>query len=171
MRYFIFLILAAITLCSCHKSAPEIADNPYGLPNLADAGTFACRLDNANFISAFKWPFSQCAITNDTLLITGTPTTISAIKTIGITIFGNLNSGASYNINDTAAAEIFYLSDSTCAGLGAGDSYRAVDGTITLTKLDTNQKRMMGTFNCKIPIPGCDTISITNGRFDSYYPL
>jgi hypothetical protein len=39
-------------------------------------------------------------------------------------------------------------------------------GKITITKLDTTKGIIAGKFDCKIFKPGCDTLRITEGRFD-----
>ena len=42
-------------------------------------------------------------------------------------------------------------------------------GKITITRLDQSAKIISGTFNCTIIETGCDTLKITEGRFDIKY--
>jgi len=39
-------------------------------------------------------------------------------------------------------------------------------GDITITRLDLTQGIISGTFHFKLARPGCDTVRVTNGRFD-----
>ena len=39
-------------------------------------------------------------------------------------------------------------------------------GSITITRLDLQQGIISGTFNFKLAKPGCDTVRVTQGRFD-----
>ena len=42
----------------------------------------------------------------------------------------------------------------------------SVTGYVDLTRLDNQQGIVSGTFAFTLAQPGCDTIKITNGRFD-----
>lgn len=39
-------------------------------------------------------------------------------------------------------------------------------GSMTITKLDRTNRLIVGIFNATLSKAGCDTIKITNGRFD-----
>ena len=54
-----------------------------------------------------------------------------------------------------------------------GDCYyyeeHTLDGTITITMFDKVNWIVSGTFNFTTVAPGCDTLKVTNGRFDIKY--
>ncbi len=45
----------------------------------------------------------------------------------------------------------------------------ATSGIIQLTKLDNSKKIVSGSFSCVIPIESCDSLRVTDGRFDIIY--
>ena len=49
------------------------------------------------------------------------------------------------------------------------DSNTNVSGMISISKLDRTNKIVAGTFNATLSKDGCDTIEITEGRFDMKY--
>lgn len=64
----------------------------------------------------------------------------------------------------------FYSSDSSCNGISSQvvNSYSKT-GAIQLTKFDTTDKIVSGTFNFDFPISDCDTLHVREGRFDYHY--
>lgn len=51
-----------------------------------------------------------------------------------------------------------------CEFLQGGPQYRA--GTLTITRLDRTARIVSGTFHFKLYQPGCDSVIVTEGRFD-----
>jgi len=65
---------------------------------------------------------------------------------------------------------LIYATTSTCLGVSFNvTTSNAINGSVTLTKLDKSNNVVSGSFSCAIPIPNCDTLKITDGRFDIKY--
>lgn len=107
---------------------------------------------------------------NDTIRIFGSPNTSGYFEDITIVIKGNLLEGVTYNFN---GADYYadYSTNKTCLGYtGSGVTHcLATSGYTILTKFDASNKILSGKFECVIPIPSCNTLNITDGRFDIKY--
>jgi hypothetical protein len=159
--------------CKKDRNKPK-PDNPYGLPNATQtgAGVFACRINGTNFIaknninSIGAWMSPQ----KDTLTVFGEfAHTFFQHLTLG-SIQKDRKINKTYYLEDTLNTSIFYSTDSTCEGGGSSvTNVFKVKGSIIYTKLDTVDLIVSGTFNCSIPIPNCEDLKITDGRFDVHY--
>lgn len=75
-------------------------------------------------------------------------------------------------LNDTSLRFAKFSTNKPCfaniggLNVGSGKSY---DGKLFLTKIDTFQKIISGTFQFSIKTDFCDTLKITDGRFDIKY--
>jgi hypothetical protein len=80
-----------------------------------------------------------------------------------------LNEKKEYIIDSENVIAVLVI-DSTCQGFtGRTRSFSKV-GNLVITKFDTTLRIVSGTFDgLAFPIPGCDTLHVTNGRFDYYY--
>ncbi len=67
-------------------------------------------------------------------------------------------------LNQTSLFGIYY-SNNTCSFYST-DSAVYEKGSLTVSKLDTTNRIIAGTFNATLSKTGCDTIRITEGRFD-----
>lgn len=177
----ISLLVLCFCFAQCHKEIKTPSpDNPYGLPNATQNGAnnFACLINGQKFIAyydglhskaGFDGQLSDKGFFYDTLGITGSPKISNYFEGIGLSINGRLNPNSEYIINTKDAIAIFGT-DSTCLGISSiVTTAYAISGTIHLTKFDTTKKIVSGVFNCIIPIPNCDTLNITEGRFDYQY--
>ncbi|MGN6196917.1 MAG: hypothetical protein ACTHOB_18395 [Ginsengibacter sp.] len=166
------LLCICFCFAQCRKNKSPAPDNPYGLPNATQTGSgfLACRINGLNFIGVRKFPFAKGAVLNaDTLYVDGEPGTGRYFEIISIAIKGNLQQGSIYNV-DSITSLAFYSSDSSCNGISSQvvNSYSKT-GAIQLTKFDTTDKIVSGTFNFDFPISDCDTLHVTEGRFDYHY--
>lgn len=180
-------VICSIGLIRCTKETIS-PDNSYGLPNATQTGanTFASVLtgigsyDNITTVffiadNDINDPFYSSSgngawLNGDTLTIGGAPQTGSYFQGITFTITGNLQQGAIYNV-DSAGVSAVSGSDSTCQGVSFYPISSISDsGTIQLTKFDTVNKIVSGTFTCNFPFTSCDsTVYATQGRFDYKY--
>ncbi|MBS1756218.1 MAG: hypothetical protein JSU03_02965 [Bacteroidetes bacterium] len=172
-KYLLFLIAIIFCFNQCKKDHSPTPDNPYGLPNATQtgAGVFACRINGRNFIAG-KQPYYLNGAQlqgSDTIAISGQPSNGKYFEFISLTIKGNLNEGATYSI-DSIKTIAALATDSTCLGISSNviTSFSKV-GIVILTRFDKSNKIVSGTFNCAFPIPNCDTLTITDGRFDYHY--
>jgi hypothetical protein len=166
-----FLIISVISLlcfveCTKNKNTPS--DNPYGLPNATQIGAnvFACLVNGRKFIAGSE-PFymNGSQFTNDTLYINGGIQ--EPLRFEGISFFIKHPTEIGIYKIDSASIGAVYTTDSTCLGVSShATTSFSRDGYIDLAKFDTLNKIVSGTFSCDFSIPNCDTLHITEGRFD-----
>jgi hypothetical protein len=168
----VFCGLFCFAQCKKDRNKPK-PDNPYGLPNATQtgAGVFACLINGEKFIAGDKPVYGNGAqLREDTLAIAGEPTLGAYFKGIQFTIQTNIQQGKIYYIDSVMTIAV-YGTDSTCEGISSNVTISySKTGTIQLAKFDTINKIVSGTFDgLAFPIPGCDTLHVTNGRFDYHY--
>ena len=144
-------------------------DNPYGLPNATQTGAniFACRLNGQNWVSASGIFHNRAGISNDTLAASADRSN-NGFELIVLIVKGNARQGEIYSFSDTTKALAEFRTNNLC-GIQTGSVYRyfSTGGSITITKIDTINKAISGTFNFIAPRTDCgDTLRITDGRFD-----
>jgi hypothetical protein len=164
-----FLLLAICSGTQCHKAYKFVPDNPYGLPNINEEGTMGCLINTKTWIAsadAISGLFS-ILYTDHFIKMHGRRNGTYAEE---IDIEVNL-SNPQFKVGvpmpvDSINTLISYDADSTCTGPIAGLlGGLAVSGTVTVTQLDTLKNLFSGTFTCVIPLPVCDTLQLTSGRF------
>jgi hypothetical protein len=165
----LLLLISILFVCSkCKKDDIIPTDNPYGLPNATQTGvnTFACRVNAQNWVSEPGIYKTGGSFNTDTLGCFGTVNG----NIIRLFIGGNTVQAGQYVLGVASNRYIRYSTFATCTGNLPVILLRdAVSGTVTITKIDTVKKIIAGTFNCRIPIPNCDTLNVTDGRFDIGY--
>jgi hypothetical protein len=58
-----------------------------------------------------------------------------------------------------------YIDGNTACSYSVGNDLYS-NGTVTFTKVDFPNRIVSGRFECTLYVPGCDTLRITEGRFD-----
>ena len=162
-------LINILSCSSCKNAAAPVPDNPYGLPNATQTGanTFACRINGKNYIVS-NWNIGSGTLLNgDTLLGCRAPFGSQSFTYLTLSL-KNKFSPELYSL-DNINYSIQYLTDSTCLGiLSTVLNANSIIGQIEVTRLDKVNRVFSGKFNCKIPLKGCDTLNITDGRFDTY---
>jgi len=137
------------------------------------ANIFACRVNGAAWISKTGSFNLGGGLTNDTLYVHGSnPESASYYELFNIAIAGLVIGNNFYLLNDTSRYFAEFSTNKPCFinssgfGVGSGKSY---NGQVSLTKVDTVQKILSGTFWFNIKTDFCDTLKITDGRFDIRY--
>jgi hypothetical protein len=83
-----------------------------------------------------------------------------------ITLFSdNLSKVGTYPLTIINQQEALFSDRKTKCYFLQGESHFR-DGILTITRLDLNKGIISGTFEFTLAKPGCDTIRVTNGRFD-----
>lgn len=193
ISFSILCIFIVLTGSKCQKD--PMADNSYGLPNATQTGAnnFACRVNDSNWISkdyVFSLTTSYHGSNDrDTFWILGPGFGNKTFDYISLRIKSKIQEGGTYRLNNASKnfAETF-KTRATCGptvGYGGSQSNFSIDGHVTITKLsgsynipscctfgtyDANAI-MSGTFDFIIAIPNCDTIKVTDGRFDVNYSV
>lgn len=170
------LLLVTLSFSYCKKDKSPEPDNPYGLPNGTQTGRgiFACRINGVNSIAKPGVFNVHGGIHNDTLGVRGKFSTGAFFNFISLGIYGQFNLLQQYNLQDTIHTYCFFATDSTCNNAGAVANIYPNNGTIVITHIDTTHPNttlnvISGTFSFEVPIPGCDTLNVTDGRFDVVY--
>lgn len=109
-------------------------------------------------------------VEHDTLRIFGSPKTIGYFERITIQMTEGLQIQNVYMLNSTIT-KAYFSTNKTCLGYSGSSVTHAfsIGGTLKLIKLDLINKVVSGKFDMKILIPDCDTLNITDGRFDIKY--
>ena len=172
MFFTCFLLMGS---CIKHKTIEP--DNPYGLPNATQEGknNFACRVNGENWIGTNKRPNYFAVFYRDTsILISGIKSEEYLFEKIyfyrkGLTF--NLNNEIPLNDTINNFAEFHTIgSDCFVSNGGYGTIKRkGYEGGLTITRADTIKKIVSGTFWFNILTDYCDTMKVTDGRFDIRY--
>jgi hypothetical protein len=165
--YILCLILFSSAECK-KNNTPVVADNPYGLPNATQNGSdiFACRVNGQNRIAKTTSGSQGGYITKDSVSVGGAFGKAS-FENIALLVYGKVNLNTPYRLDDTVKTKFFYDSDSSCFGITADvvKVFKA-SGTVTFSRIDSVKRIISGTFLFNVPIPNCDTLYFTDGRFD-----
>jgi hypothetical protein len=185
MKFHLLALPLALLFVQCHKSSPDPAKPEDQLPAATQTGadTFCCLLNGQPWT-----PSGGGAFSNPNLLITYDPTykggnlAVTAYRVLGSTNFkqyigvggDGINQAGTYPLvtyttNPTSPLRTPYFSDgsksSPCSEYLSAPGTRAI-GQLILTRLDKQQGIVSGTFEFTLSQPGCDTIKVTQGRFD-----
>lgn len=168
-------LLAALLLAACTKDDPDPLSQ---LPPATQtgAGTLGCLVNGQPWTPAGFNGTANFSISYDRAL--GGSFDLEAYRYQNsdsetlqyLTLDGSRLYGLkSWSIRDSADSRaVFYIRKTNCewSSRDAG-TYRT--GTLTITKLDLTQRIIAGTFEFTLAKPGCDTIKVTNGRFDAKF--
>lgn len=165
------LVLFLFSCTACKKHKQPNPDNPYGLPNATQTGAnvFACRVNGQNWISKSGSLYIRGGLQNSELAVSG-----FYEQTMGINLNNFSHSYLSYQLSDTINSYGLYQVNNSCllnpsGGFGGVTLVKSTNGLLTLTNVDTIKKILSGTFWFNIKTDYCDTLKITDGRFDIKY--
>ena len=71
-----------------------------------------------------------------------------------------------YDLRDSLDTRVSWYNRLTGCYLNSRDSGTYCKGTLAITKLDLQAGIIAGTFSFTLAKPGCDTVRVTDGRFD-----
>jgi hypothetical protein len=177
---FLFLIAICMTVFavqSCKKTPPPEPDNPWGLPNATQEGKniFACRVNGENWISEKGIrKIGGEGVSNERIYVSGNLSEGElSFERFVINIYDNVNKEEIFLFNDTILRYVEYSTlNNDCfyknGGYGTSRA-KSYEGKLTLTKFDTINKILSGTFWFNINTDYCDTMKVTDGRFDINY--
>ena len=185
--FYAVLLFISATITQCGKTTVD----PNGLPPATQTGTgtFACLINGAvwqyknadNFYTSPKtrWEFDPNYLggylyiggiryvdgTNSTDLLSLVSDSL-ILKKEKIINKPNLEFGVRFIRNEYNVNE---CKDYSTAPINDSSKNFFSSGKLTLTKLDQNARIISGIFYCKIYQTGCDSLKITEGRFDLKY--
>ena len=184
--YAVLLFISAAT-SQCSKTTVD----PNALPpeTQTGAGTFACKINgkiwNFNNPSGFlnnspitRWSFDP-GIRGGNLEILGfTYDAAGTTETSELDLYGDSLIYKSQIISSRTlnhfAMKYYDFNSVKCQGFSSGPLYDTTNnfyssGKLNISRLDQSAKVISGTFNYTIYQTGCDTLKITDGRFDIKY--
>lgn len=173
----LLLLLCLFTLLTASKCKKN-AYNPNSDNNLPPAtqigaNIFACKVNGSNWISKRSSPNLGAGVASDTLFIyASNPETSSFYERFDIRIHNYSVLLNLFSLDDSLSRYVLFSTNKQCfnsaegLGIGKGKSY---NGEIILTKDDKINKILSGTFWFNIKTDYCDTLKITDGRFDIKY--
>lgn len=178
INLLIFLaIFLLISSCIKHKTIEP--DNPYGLPNATQEGKniFACRVNGENWIGKEKPGldyYIDVYFKDSFMVVRGTQEKDKTLERYNIIVntkylLTNINIPLYDTINSYPE---FYVIGTNCfintGGYGS-IKRKGYEGGLTITRADTIKKIVSGTFWFNILTDYCDTMKVTDGRFDIRY--
>jgi hypothetical protein len=169
----LFFSFLCILFIGCKKkSTLPTPDNSYGLPNATETGAniFACRANNESWISGNTPSVISGYILSDTLSASGSSGDNDHFQRLVLKIKGGIAATKAYQVASDSSVSVCLITDKNCQGFGSSIPIQyAINGKITLTNVDKVKKIFSGLFQCTIPVENCDTLIISNGRFDMHY--
>jgi hypothetical protein len=176
-----FLLVALLGLSQCQKHNPAPVD-PLPPATQTGAGTFGCLLNGQPWKPSGNNGYPNLYVTYDPTYHGGNLVVNAYRNTNGTTIKQYISVGGdlisqvgSYSLTthsrfSTQWSRTPYFLDGNKAS--PCNEYLSSPGTIAtgqlvITRLDKAQGIVSGTFQFTLSQPGCDTIKVTQGRFDS----
>ncbi|OGX87830.1 DUF6252 family protein [Hymenobacter glacialis] len=176
MKIYPLLMLGALLgLSQCQKNDPAPVDQ---LPPATQTGanTFGCLLNGQpwtpqgnngkpNFTVSYDPGYAGGALQVKTYRYVE-PNQVRQGITFGA---ANVTQAGFYSFDLPNSNSAFYTDlsqPSPCDYIGDPPRVTYQKGTLTITRLDLTQGVVSGTFSFTLYQPGCDTVRVTNGRFD-----
>ncbi len=175
----LYLALLLLTQCSqCKHDDPAPADPANQLPPATQTGanTFGCLVNGQPYLPSGYNGTTNYAVLYDpsfrggsmdlrTYRYTGTDANTQQSIIIG---GDSINQTGTYNLTSTGPRGVVFLDRNKPAPCSrfAGGSIVYTKGSLTITRLDRQAGILSGTFSFTLAQPGCDTVKVTQGRFD-----
>lgn len=173
MKIYILLLTLFSFTSSCKKDKNKEPELPPATQE--GKGVFACKINGKVWISENGQRKMNGGVVGDTLSAFGTTQLNDGrIESLEILLLGSYYDNVKYyNLNDTISAYAVYIKSSatdcfSVSSLGYGKNVykKVVGGSLTITKADKVNNIVSGTFSFNVPTDYCDTLQITEGRFD-----
>lgn len=176
MKPLLLPALALLLLMQCKKADPDPASQ---LPAATQTGanTFGCLLNGQpwtpsgnygppNFRLTYDPGYAGGSLQVKAYRFTGNKNTVFQAVTFGV---ANVSKPGIYVFSLNSINGINYNDDSQtspCDWYGNSRILTYQSGTLVITRFDLAQSVIAGTFDFKLGQTGCDTIRITQGRFE-----
>jgi hypothetical protein len=171
MKEFFNLIITAFIIVTLAASCKKEKVNPLDkLPPATQEGknTFGCLVNGEAWTPKGNNGTRNLYISYDPTRNNGAFTLstyrITSNSNQGLTLFAdNINYQKQFTFHPPVTSIILF-DNYACYYDRDNNEYRK--GTLTITKLDVSNQIIAGTFEAILAKPGCDTVRITDGRFD-----
>lgn len=169
----LILLLFVVILLQCKKKDPEPIDQ---LPPVTQTGanTFGCLLNGKAWTPKGNNGTSNYRVSYDPTYDGGTfdlrtyryPSEGKEPQYL-ILYSNNLSNTGTYLFKNRSRSRARFSDHKTNCNIASYDSLSTYSsGSLAITRLDLNQGIISGTFEFTLAKPGCDTIKVTDGRFD-----
>ncbi|WBO84040.1 DUF6252 family protein [Hymenobacter yonginensis] len=173
----LFLYAALLLLSQCSKCKDNDPSPEARLPPVTQTGanTFGCLVNGeawtpqgndgtANYTVSYDLFPSGGIINISTYRIYGQGA--NDFQTISVWAKGIQGVGTFYFANSSSAAAGFLNRKTNCYWSSTDSAVTYRRGNLTITRLDLQAGIVSGTFDFTLYKPGCDSIRVTQGRFD-----
>ncbi len=179
-KLLLYSALLLLTQCSKCKNDPTPADPAGQLPAATQTGanTFGCLVNGQPYIPKGNTGMSNLYISYDPTFRGGAfGIETYRVEGQGLTKYLNIdaapvNVAGNYSLNlSTGVGEVLYSSgeSSLCGFMYDSRDVTYRKSKLIITRFDTNSRVVSGTFDAIIARTGCDTLKITQGRFDAKF--
>ena len=166
------LLAALLGLSQCKKKDPAPVDQ---LPPATQtgAGTFGCLVNGQPWTPKGNNGFSNYSVSYDPTYRKGT-LNVATYRYIGkgaddyqmVGFYADsIPASGAYSLAIRNHQEGLFVDRTKTCQFSGGDPYFR-RGTLTITRLDLRAGIVAGTFEFTLAKPGCDTVRVTQGRFD-----
>jgi hypothetical protein len=165
------LVLPLLLVVGCQKNGPSPAEQ---LPAATQSGanTLGCLVNGQPWTPQGNDGYSNYSISYDPTpygvldLTTYRYQQSPSNKQMLILYTRELRGPRSYDLRDVAITRVSWKDRLTGCDFNSDEAGTYHTGTLTITKLDLAAGIISGTFAFTLAKPGCDTVRVTNGRFD-----
>lgn len=176
-KLFLYLALATLTQCSKCKDDPRPRDPAAQLPPATQIGanTFGCLVNGQPYAPSGNNGTPNYAVLYDTGPSGGNLNILTYQIKSGGSKYISLSCGPVTQARQFALSipvvegTATYADTSSPNPCNSYEGNKAPDyrrGTLTITRLDLQAGIIAGTFEFTLAKPGCDTVKVTQGRFD-----
>lgn len=177
MKQLLLPALALVLLAQCHKRDPDPAKPEDQLPAATQNGAsaFGCLVNGQAYLPAGRVGLgSNYSVSYDPTFNGGdlivrtyrvTKTDDQSFMVGGM----NISRPGTYAFGPATTLRTYFRDDKRSLPCDLRDSRNTntfSKGTLTITRLDMQAGIIAGTFSFLLAKPGCDTLKVTQGRFD-----
>lgn len=181
-RLPLYAALLLLTQCSKCKDTPRPKTEEDKLPPITQEGknTFGCLINGQAYTPQGYNGTSNFAVIYDTGFMGGSldvrtyrypgqqPNKSQHLVLGGI----NIRQVGTYRIGTNYGTRVFFTDDyrtGNCGDYDSNESNISSTGELVITRLDAQAGIIAGTFSATLAQTGCDTVKITQGRFDARF--
>ena len=171
MKTYPLLLVALLGLSQCQKKSDPSPEEQLPPATQTGANTFGCLVNGQAWTPQGYNGSSNYSVVYDPNYANGT-LNISVYRYTGnesskqiITIYSDsLRTTGNYPLVKNGRQEALFKDRATGCEFFGGTYYRR--GNLTITRLDLRAGIISGTFDFVLAKPGCDSVRVTQGRFD-----
>lgn len=165
------LIMLALLESQCRGKDDFLLIPVDYLPPFTQTGeyTFGCLVNGAPQVSRTTTDVRATYFPESTLRISADMDTDPGEQSISLRILTDIEVGRNYDLTDDAVGSVVFDAYGADLSTCRYEEDNTLSGTLTLTYFDDSDRIVSGTFEFTTITDGCDTIRVTDGRFDIPY--